>query len=75
MKKSLYKSIKMFYTVAKLKEPGCMQEVRCRCNKLLGRINGDYEIKCSRCKAMISGSTIKQEENIANERTRELNCK
>jgi phage FluMu protein Com len=21
----------------------------CNCNKLLGRINGDYQIKCTRC--------------------------
>lgn len=30
-----------------------MQEIRCsKCNKLLGKISGVYEIKCPRCREM-----------------------
>lgn len=30
-----------------------MQEIRCKkCNKLLGKVNGNYEIKCPRCGEM-----------------------
>lgn len=30
-----------------------MQEIRCyKCGKLLGKINGTYEIKCTRCRGM-----------------------
>lgn len=30
-------------------------DVRCKCGKLLGRVFGNYEIKCPRCKLIISG--------------------
>lgn len=40
-----------------------MKEVRCKkCNKLLGYVQGDYEIKCDRCKALNT-----QDELITNE--------
>lgn len=30
-----------------------MTDVRCtKCNKLLGKVEGDYEIKCPRCGTM-----------------------
>jgi phage FluMu protein Com len=30
-----------------------MTEIRCcKCNKLLGKIKGEYEIKCTRCGTM-----------------------
>lgn len=32
------------------------KEVRCmKCNKLLGHIKGEYEIKCPRCKTLNKG--------------------
>jgi phage FluMu protein Com len=33
-----------------------LHEVRCKCGRLLGKINGEYEIKCVRCKALKSGT-------------------
>jgi len=45
-----------------------MQEVRCKkCNKLLGYINGDYEIKCPRC-----GEMNVRKENVKDEVGEEL---
>ncbi len=33
-----------------------MKEIRCeKCGKLLGKIEGHYEIKCPRCKEMNQG--------------------
>jgi phage FluMu protein Com len=32
-----------------------LYNARCTCGRLLGRINGYYEIKCPRCKAIKSG--------------------
>ena len=36
-----------------------LHEVRCKCGKLLGKINGVYEIKCHRCKFIREGITPK----------------
>jgi len=37
-----------------------MKEIRCKeCGKMLGKIDGEYEIKCPRCKAM--NTNIKKE--------------
>jgi len=34
-----------------------MKELRCKkCNKLLGKVDGEYEIKCNRCKEMNTSS-------------------
>jgi LSD1 subclass zinc finger protein len=41
-----------------------MQEIRCKkCGKLLGYIDGKYEIKCPRCGAMNA-----EKESVNNER-------
>ena len=38
-----------------------MQEIRCKkCGKLLGRIDGEYEIKCPRCKTMNTNKNIRE---------------
>lgn len=34
-----------------------MIDVRCSCGKLLGRIDGIYELKCRRCKTIVAGNT------------------
>jgi LSD1 subclass zinc finger protein len=35
-----------------------MEEVRCcKCNKLLGKIRGQWEIKCTRCNTIGTGET------------------
>jgi phage FluMu protein Com len=44
-----------------------MPEIRCKkCNKLLGYIQGDYEIKCPRCKPehKEKGNTNKEKESV-----------
>lgn len=42
-----------------------MQEIRCeKCNKKLGMINGDYEIKCPRCNAINSSSIITEKPSV-----------
>jgi phage FluMu protein Com len=45
-----------------------LQEIRCKkCGKMLGKITGEYEIKCPRCKAMntnIKKESIKDEFNL-----------
>lgn len=33
--------------------------IRCKCGKLLGKIEGSYEIKCTRCKLLQEGVTTK----------------
>lgn len=43
-----------------------LSDVRCLCGKLLGRVDGKYEIKCQRCKSIVAGNT-KNKENITNE--------
>lgn len=36
-----------------------MKEIRCpNCKKLLGKIDGEFEIKCSRCSCVNRGSTV-----------------
>lgn len=32
------------------------KEIRCNCGRLLGYINGEYEIKCPRCKEINKNS-------------------
>jgi phage FluMu protein Com len=36
-----------------------LHEARCKCGRLLGKINGHYEIKCPRCKLLQSGKLPK----------------
>ena len=36
-----------------------LYEARFKCGRLLGKINGKYEIKCSRCKSIQSGTLPK----------------
>jgi LSD1 subclass zinc finger protein len=45
-----------------------MEEVRCdRCNKLLGKIRGQYQIKCTRCDNIKEGENTTKEsvENVS----------
>lgn len=42
-----------------------MEEVRCKdCEKLLGRFEGKFEIKCTRCGAVNRGNTNSQEQKV-----------
>ena len=34
-----------------------LYEIRCYCGKLLGKVNGMYQIKCPRCKIIVEGTT------------------
>jgi len=36
-----------------------LYEARCQCGRLLGKINGRWEIKCPRCRSIQSGTLPK----------------
>ena len=36
-----------------------LHDARCTCGRLLGKINGDFEIKCPRCKSIQLGKLPK----------------
>jgi phage FluMu protein Com len=41
-----------------------MNDIRCvKCGKLLGKINGEYEIKCPRCKELNTKRSVKNVHN------------
>lgn len=35
-----------------------MKEVRCTCGRLLGKLQGRYEIKCPKCKTLNKGEIL-----------------
>ena len=34
-----------------------MTDVRCECGRLLGKIEGKYDLRCPRCKRVVIGDT------------------
>lgn len=40
-------------------EENVLIDIRCKCGKLLGKIDGKYELKCQRCKVIQDGVTPK----------------
>jgi len=41
-----------------------MKEIRCSCGRLLGKIDGQYEIKCPKCKTISEGDCHEQQTKI-----------